>query len=146
MSKKGVKENAKKRKIQEFKVFQRFVIILSVVSILGFAGVVSETLFNFIIKGYVEALWMLLLGVGLILEIKLQKLRSIYRGGLTRDNFTYIITIIIGLFAIFAGIFSIPPIRINNPSFLAIKGILAIIAISIIVIQTWFIKKKTKTF
>ena len=146
MSKKEAKENAKKRKIQEFKIFQRFVIILSVVSILGFSSVVSETLFNIIIDNYVEALWMLILGIGLILEIKLQKLRSIYRGGLTRDNFTYIITIIIGLFAIFAGIFSIPFIRINNPSFIAIKGILAIIAISIIVIQTWFIKKKHNMF
>ena len=146
MNKKEAKENAKKRKIQEFKVFQRFVIILSVVSILGFAGVVSETLFNFIITDYVEALWMLILGIGLILEIKLKKLRSIYIGGLTRDNFTYIITVIIGLFAIFAGIFSIPFIRINNPSFLAIKGILAIIAISIIIIQTWFIRKKHNRF
>ena len=146
MNKKEAKENTKKRKIKEFKVFQRFVIILSVVSILGFSGVVSETLFDVIIDDYVEALWMLILGVGLILEIKLQKLRSISRGGLTRDNFTYIITIIIGFFAIFAGIFSIPVIRINNPSFLSIKGILAIIAISIIVIQTWFIKKKQKGF
>ncbi|KKL62438.1 hypothetical protein LCGC14_2185190 [marine sediment metagenome] len=146
MSKKEAKENYKKRKIQEFKVFQRFVIILSVVSILGFASVLSETLFNFIIKDYVEALWMFILGIGLIMEVRLQRLRSIYRGGLTRDNFTYIITIIIGLFAIFAGIFSIPAIRINSPSFIAIKGILAIIAISIIIIQTWFIRKKHKKF
>lgn len=146
MDKKEAKESNKKKKIKEFKVFQRFVIILSIVSILGFAGVVSETLFNFTINDYVEAIWMFILGVGIILEVKLKKLRSIYRAGLTRDNFTSIITIIIGLFAIFAGIFSIPLIRINNPSFIAIKGILAIIAISIIIIQTWFIRKKRSGF
>ena len=146
MNKKEAKENAKKRKAQEFKAFQRFVIILSVVSIIGFAGVVSESIFDLVLDDYVEALWMLILGIGLILEVKLQKLRSISRGGITRDNFTYIITIILGIFAIFAGIFSLPAIRINNPSFLAIKGILAIIAISIIIIQTWFIKSKHKRF
>ena len=146
MNKKEARENVKKRKAQEFKAFQRFVIILSVISIIGFAGVVSESIFDLVLDDYVEALWMIILGVGLILEVKLQKLRSISRGGITRDNFTYIITIIIGIFAIFAGIFSIPFIRINNPSFIAIKGILAIIAISIIIIQTWFIKKKHGSF
>ena len=146
MDKKEAKENNKKRKIKEFKVFQRFVIILSIVSILGFAGVVSKTLFNFIINDYVEALWMFILGIGIIMEVKLKKLKSIHRVGLTRDNFTSIITIIIGLLAIFAVIFSIPFIRINNPSFIAIKGILAIIAISIIIIQTWFIRKKRSGF
>lgn len=146
MNKKEARENVKKRKAQEFKAFQRFVIILSVISIIGFAGVVSESIFDLVLDDYVEALWMIILGVGLILEVKLQKLRSISRGGITRDNFTYIITIIIGIFAIFAGIFSIPFIRIDNPSFIAIKGILAIIAISIIIIQTWFIKKKHGSF
>ena len=146
MNKKEARENAKKRKAQEFRAFQRFVIILSVVSIIGFAGVVSESIFDLVLDDYVEALWMLILGIGLILEVKLQKLRSISRGGITRDNFTYIITIILGIFAIFAGIFSLPAIRIDNPSFISIKGILAIIAISIIIIQTWFIKSKHKRF
>lgn len=146
MGKKEARENTKKRKVQEFKAFQRFVIILSVVSIIGFAGVVSESIFDLVLDDYVEALWMVILGIGLILEVKLQKLRSISRGGITRDNFTYIITIILGIFAIFAGIFSIPAIRIDNPSFVSIKGILAIIAISIIIIQTWFIKNKHKRF
>lgn len=143
MNKKEAKKNTgKDGKIQEFKAFQRFVMLLSVISIIGFAGVVSETLFNFMINDYIEALWMLILGVGIILEVRIQRLKSIYMRGLSRDNFTYVITIIIGLFAIVAGIFSVPAIRINNPSFIAIKGIIAIIAIAIIMIQTWFIKKR----
>ena len=48
-------------------------------------------------------------------------------------------TIIIGLIAIIAGIFSFPLIKIINPSFLAIKGIISIIAIAVIIIQTWII-------
>ena len=42
----------------------------------------------------------------------------------------------------FAAIFSFPllKIQIENPSFFAIKGIISIIAIAIIIIQTWIIE------
>jgi hypothetical protein len=130
------------KKLIENRAVNRFMIALSIVSIVGFLGIISETLFNFILKDYIEALLMLILGIGLIIEVKLQRLKSIYSHGLTRDNFANIIVIIIGIFAIVAGIFSFPQIRVSNPSFVAIKGILSIIAIAIITIQTWFMKQK----
>jgi hypothetical protein len=136
------KETLQEKKLNEKKAFQRFITLLSIVSIIGFAGVIGEAFFNQPLTEYIEALWILIIGIGLIVEVKIQRLRSIYQQGLSRDNFTYIITLIIGLLAIFSGIFSFPQIRINSSSFVAIKGILAIIAIAIIIIQTWFIKKK----
>jgi len=132
----------KKDKLNDFKYINRFIAILSIVSIIGFSGVVTDTLFNININHYIEALWMLIIGFGLLIEVKFKSLKSIYNQGLTRNNFNNIITIIIGFFAVFAGLFSFPQLRIESPSFLAIKGILSIIAISIIVIQTWFIKRK----
>ena len=117
------------------KVSQRFVIALAVVSILGFSAIVSQTLFNKDINLYVESFWMVILGIGLIVEANFRKLRSIARG-ITPNNFTHLTTTIMGLFAILAGILSFPSINVQNPSFLAIKGIISIIAIIFIIIQT----------
>jgi hypothetical protein len=121
---------------QKVKVSQRFVTALSVVSILGFIGIVSETLFGVDLKFYVEALLMFVIGIGLVIEVKWSELKTV-RNGLDRENFTDITTVVIGFVAIIAGIFSLPFFRFESPSFLAIKGIIAIIAIVIIVIQTW---------
>lgn len=128
-------ESAKKR----VKISHRFVTALSIVSILEFLGVVSQTLFDYEIGNYMESLLMLIVGFGLILEAKAKNLSSI-ANGLSRNNFTHLTTIIIGVVAVVAGIFSFPQIRIEAPGFLAIKGIIAIIAIVVIIIQTWFVE------
>src|SRR3989338_7204233 len=94
--------NKKSEKIFEdrkVKVSHKFIIALSIVSILGFIGIVSETLFAKNISTYIESLWMIII----------------------------------------AGILSSPYINFQNPSFLAIKGIVSIIAILVIIIQTWII-------
>jgi cell division protein FtsW (lipid II flippase) len=121
------------------KVSHRFVNALSIVSILGFAGIVSYTIFDFDLNFYVEALLMMTIGVGLILEARMKKLRSLSRG-ITSNNITHLTTIIVGFVAIVAGIFSFPDIRVDNPSFLAIKGIVSLIAVAVIIVQTWVIK------
>ena len=129
----------KKRFSGKAKVSQKFVTALAIVSILGFSGVVSQSFFNFDSSDYIESFLMLIIGTGLIIEAKIKKLKSLSRG-LTSNNITHLTTIIIGLIAIIAGIFSFPLIRIINPSFLAIKGIISIIAIAVIIIQTWIIE------
>ncbi|MBU0906946.1 MAG: hypothetical protein KKE05_02190, partial [Nanoarchaeota archaeon] len=72
------------------------------------------------------------------LEANFEKIRSI-KYGLNSGNFTHLTTAIIGAIAIVAGIFSLPPLRVEAPGFLAVKGIISIIAIIVIVIQTWVI-------
>ena len=118
------------------KVSQRFVTALSIVSIVGFVGILSETLFAFNLRFYVEAILMLVIGIGMVIEVKWSELKTVKKG-LDRENFTDITTVIIGFVAVIAGIFSFPFFRIDSPSFSAIKGIVAIIAIVIIIIQTW---------
>ncbi len=120
---------------------KRFLNALSIVSIIGFLGIFIQSIFNYDLNIYVEISWMLILGIGLIVEVNYRKLKRIFTGGLNRDNFANIITLVIGFVAIFAAVFSIPAISIDNPSFLAIKGILALIAIVIILIQTFFLDK-----
>jgi len=136
------KKLEKNRQTHKVQVSRRFLTALAAVSILGFVGILVESFFTLSIKEYIEALLMLIIGVGLIVEIQLYKLKSIARRGLSRDNFTNIITMVIGFVAIVAGIFSLPIIRVENPSFLAIKGIISLIAIVVIVVQTWFIDLK----
>lgn len=135
------REAAKKTTLNEspsrkIKLTHRFVTALSIVSILGFLGIVSETLFNHNLSGYVEAGLMLVIGVGMVLEANLGEIKTI-RQGLNSSNFTHLTTMIIGAIAVLAGIFSLPFIRVETPGFLAIKGIVSIIAIIVIIIQTW---------
>ena len=122
------------------KASHKFVSILAVVSILGFAAIVSSTLFDFDLNEYVDSLLMLIVGLGLVIEGQITRLRQIKEEGLTPTNFTHLVTVIIGVIAICAGIFSFPGIRFEHPTFLAVKGILSIIAIIFIIIQTWIIE------
>ena len=84
---------------------------------------------------------MFVIGIGLVIEARVKTLKSISKK-LTQDNFTHLITAIIGVIAILAALFSFPllKIQIENPVFFAIKGIISIIAIAVIIIQTWIIE------
>jgi hypothetical protein len=115
------------------------VYILAFVSIIGLLGIVIKTIFVYNVDFYVESLWMLIIGLGLVIEARIKKLKSLSQG-LTSNNVTYLTTIIIGLLAILTGIFSFPQIRVETPAFLAIKGIIGLIAIVFIVIQTWIVR------
>jgi hypothetical protein len=123
----------------KIKVSQKFISALAIVSILGFLGIISQSFFDFNLEGYIESLLMFIIGIGLIIESKLRRLKSL-GNGITSNNVTHLTTIIIGSIAIIAGIFSFPWIKITFPGFIAIKGIISIIAIVIIIIQTWIIE------
>jgi|SRR3989344_5120954 len=118
----------------------KFVMVLAIVSIIGFAGIVSYTLFDFSLDRYLEPLWMIAIGIGFIMEGQLKTLSRIREQGLNPTNFTHLITLIIGVMAIIAGVFSIPGIRLEATGFLAVKGILALVAIVVIIVQTWLVK------
>lgn len=118
----------------------KFVMILAIVSIIGFAGIVSYTIFDFSIEDYIEPLWMIIIGIGFIFEGQFTTFRRIRVEGLNPTNFTHLTTLIIGVMAITAGIFSIPVIKIEAAGFLAVKGILALVAIVVIIVQTWLVK------
>lgn len=120
-------------------VSEKFILALAIVSIIGFVGIVSETLFERDISFYVEALWLIIIGIGFILEVRFRKLKSISKG-INSNNFTNMTTLVIGGVAIIAGIFSFPFFRIDSPGFLAVKGIVALIAIITIFIETWVVK------
>lgn len=127
---------------RKVKVSNEFVIALALVSIFGFVGIASESLFDYDLNFYVEASLMIVIGIGLIIEGQVKQLKMINVEGLTPENFTHLITVIIGAIAVISGLLSIPPIRLENQGFLAVKGILSIIAIIIIIVQTWIVERK----
>jgi len=121
---------------RKVRISHRFVAALSIVSIVGFIGIISESIFSYDLGNYVESSLMVVIGIGLIFEAQLKKLRSLGKG-LSSNNITHLTTTIVGIIAILAGVFSLPQFGYDTPSFLAVKGILSFIAIVIIVIQTW---------
>lgn len=116
---------------------RNFVVALSLVSIIGFLSITTESLFSFSIEGYIESLWLLVLGVGLISETSIKEIKSIKRKGLTSEMLGKITMIVIGTLAVIASLLSLPQINIQNVTFLSVKGIISILAIIFIVIQTW---------
>lgn len=140
MKKEEIKKEIQPRKTGKVKASHRFIVALAIVSILGFLGIFVESIFGIVLTDYVEASWLIVLGIGLILEARIKRLKNIKQEGLTPVYFNSIITAVIGLFAIVTGILSLPQITINSPIFQSIKGMVAIIAIIIIIIQTWIIE------
>ena len=131
-----------KMRNKKSKASRNFVIALSVVSIIGFLSIITESFFSFSIGEYIETLWLFALGMGLILETSISELKKIKRRGLTSEMLGKITMMIVGIIAMIAAILSLPQINIQSPTFLAIKGIISILAIIFIIIQTWISKKE----
>ena len=125
---------------RETNISKAFVGILAIISILGFTSIVSYSFFNINTQAYIETLWLIILGLGFIIEASPVKLFHRIRNRLEERNFTATTTLIIGILAVISGTLSVPQIDIQNPAFLAIKGIISMIAIIFIVIQTWIVK------
>jgi hypothetical protein len=125
---------------RETNISKAFVGILAVISILGFMSIITYSFFNTDIQAYVETLWLIILGLGFIIEANPVQLWHRIRNRLEERNFTATTTLIIGALAVVAGTLSVPQINIQNPAFLAVKGIISMIAIIFIVIQTWVVK------
>jgi len=134
-----IKELQKKKKPR---ASRNFVIALSVVSIIGFLSIMTESLFDFSFVEYIESLWLLTLGIGLVLETSIKEMAEIRKKGLTSEMLGKITMIVVGAIAIIAAVLSIPQISIQNSTFLAVKGIISILAIIFIIIQTWISKEE----
>jgi len=116
-----------------------FISVLAIVSIMGFAAVISESWFEFELTPFIESLIFITLGTGFLIESE-PKFIFRKRREIDKRSFGRLTTFVIGCFAIIAGILSFPYINIQHFVFLSIKGLISFIAIIFIVIQTWLIK------
>ncbi len=136
-NKRVTKKSSRIKKKKKSRASRNFVIALSIVSIIGFLSIVTQSLFNFSFESYIESLWLIALGTGLILETSFKELKKVKKQGLTPDVLGKITMVVVGGLSIIAAILSIPQINIEHPTFLAVKGIVSILAIIFIIIQTW---------
>ena len=131
-----------KKKRRRPKASRNFIIALSIVSIIGFLNIITQSLFNFSFGNYIESLWLITLGTALILETSIKELKRIKKQGLTPNMLGKVTMVVVGAIAIIAAILSIPQINIEHPTFLAVKGIVSILAVIFIIIQTWVSEKE----
>jgi hypothetical protein len=135
----GKKEVIKEKKLPG--VSRNFVVVLSIVSILGFVGIASLTLFNLNLNSLMDFGIILTIGIGLIIEADIEKLKKIKRKGLESNNFARLITAILGGLSILTAILTFPWLGLNLPGFVPIKGVVSVLAIGFIAIQTWLLKQ-----
>ncbi|MEM4181793.1 MAG: hypothetical protein QXX68_01405 [Candidatus Pacearchaeota archaeon] len=134
-------ENIEEKKIVKTKKIPRsFLYVLTIVSVLGFLGIASKTLFEKNIDKYIEILWLFVFGFGLLIEADLKRLFRIKKTGITSEKFRGLVTAILGCLAILTGIILLPKINIITPALLAVQGIISVIAIIFIIIQTVVLK------
>lgn len=131
------KQTLEKRKKR---VPRRFVIVLSIVSILGFAGIASRTLFDLDISSYVEVAWIWALGIGILLEADLKSLKNIRRTGLNSGKFNNLVAAVIGFLALITGLLSLPQINWLTSGLEAIKGVISLVAIIFIMVESLILK------
>lgn len=131
-----------KKIVKKKRTSKNFIIALSVVSIIGFVSIILESLFYVDISKYMNTLWLLALGLGLIFETSMKELKSVRKKGLNSEYTGKITMVVVGSLAVLAGLLSLPQINIKNPAFLAVKGIVSILAIIIIILQTWVEKQE----
>jgi len=139
--KEKVSKEKESKSTRRVKASRSFVIALSIVSMIGFLSIVLEDLFYVNINSYIQTLWLISLGIGLILEVSLVKLKKIKTSGLTPEVLGEITMLVVGSMAVIAGVLSLPQINVQHPSFLAIKGIIGLLAIIFIILQTWIAKE-----
>lgn len=123
------------------KVSNNFVSILAIVSIVGFLGIIVDSFFEVNIDNYISFIWLIIMGVGFMMIAQPKRLYEDSKKKFEESHLSGLTSFIVGLIAIIAGVLSIPQIDIQHPVFLAIKGVISIIAIIFIIIQTWMIRQ-----
>ena len=120
------------------KITNTFLYALAVISIIGFLGIIGNVWFDFsFITDNAASLILIVLGFGLIAESQIRKWKDMPKGGISSNELSHIVTGIVGLLAIFVGILTL--IGFSGSTLLATQGIISVIAIIVIILETWVV-------
>ncbi|NCN51719.1 hypothetical protein GW931_01790 [archaeon] len=134
--KKEVKPKKEKRKVST-----KFAGILAIISITGFLEIILTRFFEITITAYSAFLWLLIMGFGFIIVSKPKSLYMASKKKFDETSFSRLTTLVLGVIAIAAAILSLPFVNVNHPILSASMGIISIIAIIFIIVQTWIIRE-----
>lgn len=123
------------------KGYKKFLFFLIMIDLTWFASVMSDNLFNMNLQDYGEFAWIFLFSLGLIMVSDLKKLTNVRKKGLKSDIFASLVTFTIGVMALVVAIFSLPNIAIDSPTIRSVKGIIAMIAIIYVFLETWVVEE-----
>lgn len=122
------------------KVKQSFIYVLAIVSILGFSTTLLEGFDVVDIGDYVTSAIYIVIGFGLLIEGNIKALPKMLKDGLTSDEMTHVLAMLIGLMSIVVGVYSLPQLMVELPIFIGIRSVVSALAITIIIIETWLVK------
>lgn len=125
-----------------------FLEFLAIVSILGFFTIFINSLIGIDISGWTDGLLFIALGVALMISGGIQFLFYYFRDGLDNEEITKVMTIIVGISSFIIGILTFPIPLFEKaqdiPVVDGVKVLVSILAITIIVVDTWIAKPKKK--
>lgn len=130
------KESPKQRR----KVSTKFTGVLALISIIGFLEIIILSFFEYDLRDYSSFFWLIIMGMGFVIIARPRIFYKKVQESFTELSFYRLTTLVIGALAIIAGFLSLPQFELTHPIFLAIKGVISIIAIIFIVVQTWVIR------
>ena len=123
------------------KVPMKFVTVLAIISIVGFLQIASESLFNLDFSEYLASAWLIIMGGGFVLNTRPIDLFRQLRLMLTPNLFSRLTTFIVGFIAVLAGFITLPYFEISSLPILAVRGVISLVAIVFIIIETWVVRK-----
>ena len=122
------------------KVSTKFAGILAIISMIGFLEIILSSFFNISIKDYSAFLWLMTMGIGFIVIAKPKNLYKTSKKKFDEGSFSRLTTLVLGTMAIISAILSLPFVGIQSAMLSAVMGIISIISIIFIVVQTWIIR------
>jgi len=121
------------------KMTTAFIQSLAVISILGFLAVIGNSWLSWtFLQDNMAAFILIALGVGMGVEGQIRKWRTYPKGGISSNEVAHIVTGLVGITALMAGILSL--LALNNPILSALRGWVGLVAIAMITLETWVVK------
>ncbi len=127
-------------KISQDKTTNGFDISLTLFSLFGFLVIILAVFTGFDLSPWVVTVLLILTGTAFLYEGQIQNLRKILRDGVQKIEIPLLLTLVIGLAVIIAGILSIPSLGISSRALELFVGFMAIFAAIVIILQTWIFK------
>jgi len=128
------------KKIFKDKTRTGFDIALTFYSLFGFLAIILLWISSLDISLWAVTVLMISSGIAFMYEGQVQNLRRMFADGrISGNEFSNLITIIIGALAIIVGILSIPLFELSYVTLDIFTGIIALIAFIVIIIQTWVV-------
>jgi len=120
------------------KTTNTFLTALAIASIMGFLVIVLNSFFSIDFGEFIPSILMVIFGLAFLVEGQVRLWFNKFKtGGYSSTEVTHIITGSVGITALVTGVIGF--FVEGNTTFTALQGIIAVIAILVIAIETWVV-------